>query len=74
MLTNEKEEKICKKYSARDENGRVNCRECPLIKGNPNRYDFRCKANSHFDRHKGDWIYDDWDEPFNKIVINTANK
>ena len=59
MLANDRERKICDKYSARDETGKVHCAECPLNKGDPNRYDFRCKANSHYDRHLGDWIYDD---------------
>lgn len=58
MLTTAKEETICKKYSAYDENNRVHCDECPLIKGNPKKYDFRCKANSHYNRHIHDWEYD----------------
>lgn len=58
MLTNDREKKICKKYSARDENGIVHCYECPLSKGNPDAYDFRCKANSHYDRHAGLWVMD----------------
>ena len=57
MLTNEREKRICKKYSAYV-NGKVRCGECPLIKGNPNWWDFRCKANSHYDRKEKDWVYD----------------
>lgn len=59
MLTNEREERICEKYSAQDEKGKVHCYECPLNKGNPDIYDFRCKANSHYDRHEGEWVYDE---------------
>lgn len=58
MLTNDRERKICAKYSARDKEGYVHCNECPLTKGNPKQYDFRCKANSHYDRHTGEWEYD----------------
>ena len=59
MLTNKREEKICKKYGSYDVNGRVHCNECPLSKGDPARYDFRCKANSHYNRHIGEWEYDE---------------
>lgn len=58
MLMNEKDKKICEKYSAYDEDGFVHCNECPLQKGNPKLWDFRCKANSHYDRHLRDWVYD----------------
>jgi len=57
MLTNDRERKICAKYSVRGEGGLVNCRSCPLRKGTDS-YDFRCKANSHYDRHTKDWEYD----------------
>ena len=59
MITNDRERKICKKYSARDEGGHVHCYECPLNKGNPRAWDFRCKANSHYDRHTKEWEYDE---------------
>ena len=52
MLTTEKEKRICKKYSAVGDNGKVNCKSCPLVK------DLRlclCKANSHYDRHTRRW-------------------
>ena len=42
-----------------DKNNRVHCNECPLSKGNPTQYDFRCKANSHYNRHTRAWEYDD---------------
>jgi hypothetical protein len=58
-LTSEKDKKICSKYSAYDANGRVHCFECPLSKGNSNSWDFRCKANSHYDRHTKEWEYDE---------------
>lgn len=57
MLTNDKERRICAKYSER-KNNRVNCCQCPLVKGDPRHYDFRCKANSHYDRHTKEWEYD----------------
>lgn len=58
MLTNPREQKICDKYSKRDVDGYVHCKECPLTKGDANYYDFRCKANSHYDRHTKEWEYD----------------
>lgn len=62
MLTNEREKAICKKYSAHDENGFVHCDECPLSKGNPEIWDFRCKANSHYNRHTHEWEFDESEE------------
>lgn len=59
MITNKKEQKICDKYSSRDEYGKVHCYECPLSKGNSKSYDFRCKANSHYDKHTKEWVWDD---------------
>lgn len=59
MLTNDREKRICAKYSAYDENNRARCSECPLHKGNFEMWDFRCKANSHYDRHTREWEYDD---------------
>lgn len=56
MLTNEREKAICKKYSTRDIDGIVLCNICPLRKGSG--YDFRCKANSHFNRKTKEWEYD----------------
>lgn len=58
MLTNDREKRICAKYSTYDENNKVHCLECPLHKGNFEMWDFRCKANSHYDRHTGEWEYD----------------
>ena len=58
MILSEKDKKICKKYSAYDETGHVHCNECPLLKGDPDSYDFRCKANSSYNRHTKEWEYD----------------
>lgn len=58
MLT-DKQVKICRKYSARDENGKVHCRECPLVVSETF---FMCRANSHYDRHTRNWEYDYEDE------------
>ena len=55
MLTNDRERKICEKYSARDEYGFVHCKECPLVKDIAH---ILCKANSHYNRHTGQWVYD----------------
>lgn len=55
-LTNDREKKICAKYSARDDNGKVHCNICPLIKS---WRETMCKANSHYDRHNKEWVLDD---------------
>lgn len=62
MITSKRDAKICSKYGAYDEHGFVHCSECPLVKGNPYDHDFRCKANSHYNRHSGEWEYDDDEE------------
>ena len=64
MITNERERKTCEKYSEYDETGRVNCNKCPLRKGHGS-YDFRCKANSHYNRKTREW---EWDEVKEEIV------
>lgn len=56
-LTNKREKAICKKYSTYDETDHVHCSSCPLRKGQGN-YDFRCKANSHYNRQIKEWEYD----------------
>ena len=58
-LTNKREEAICREYRAYDETGHVHCYECPLNKRTSDFYDFRCKANSHYNRHTKEWEYDD---------------
>lgn len=57
MIKSVKDKKICAKYSARDSSGFVHCKECPLNKAK-GKYDFRCKANSHYDRKEKDWVLD----------------
>ena len=57
MLTNNKERVICARHKKRDVKGEVHCFECPLRKGT-GKYDFRCKANSSYNRKKRDWVYD----------------
>lgn len=58
MITTDREQKICDKYSIRDDEGYVHCFECPLWKGTGT-YDFRCKGNSHYNKHTGEWEYDE---------------
>lgn len=59
MITSKREQKICDKYSAYDETDHVHCNECPLSKGDSHSYDFRCKANSHYDKHTKKWEYNE---------------
>ena len=58
MLTNDRERKICERYSKYDDKNKVHCFECPLRIAEYSN-DFRCKANSHYDRHFREWVYDD---------------
>ena len=57
MITNERDCKTCEKYRERDDEGKVHCSECPL-RIREALYDFRCKANSHYDRKAKEWEYD----------------
>ena len=61
-LTTKRERAICKKYSAYDETGHVHCKECPLIKGDVTSYDFRCKANSYYDRKTREWVFNEGED------------
>ena len=61
MITNKRDQKICDKYSQTDENGKVRCKECPLSKSKGS-YDFRCNANSHYNRKEQEWEPDYWEE------------
>lgn len=63
MKLSARDQKICDKYSARDDKGLVHCCECPLRKGSSS-YDFRCKANSHYDRKQHEWEYDNVKEVY----------
>lgn len=58
MITNDRGRRVCEKYSRRDETGRVHCNSCPL---KVDAEDLMCKANSHWDRHKREWV-PDWVE------------
>ena len=58
MLTTDRERRICAKYSTYDDTGHVHCWECPLHKGNFELWDFRCKANTHYDAKEKEWVYD----------------
>lgn len=59
MLKNDKEREICDKYSARDENGKVHCKECPLnLCEKTGRPYGDCKAIMHYDRARREWVYD----------------
>ena len=53
MLTNEREKRICKKYSEWVDGGFVRCFECPLVRGY-----LICKAIAHYDRHTRTWERD----------------
>lgn len=56
MLKNDKERKICEKYSARDSEGLVHCSDCPLSKDHERGM---CKAVAHYDRHRKEWVLDE---------------
>lgn len=55
MLTKE-QAKICRKYSTRDKDGLVHCKECPLV---IDRDGHTCRAFMHYDRHKREWVPDE---------------
>ena len=61
-LTNDRERRICARYSAYDENNRVHCEDCPL---NYKHYDgmvrTECKAIMHYDRHRREWAPDEYE-------------
>jgi len=59
MLTNERDKRICDKYSRRDKAGRVHCCECPLAISNSN---LMCKANAHYNRKTREWEFDEFEE------------
>lgn len=60
-MTKEQKEKICRKFSTRDAEGKVHCKECPLVVGDPNHYDFRCQMNSKYNRKTKELEYIDHD-------------
>ena len=67
-LTTEREKKICDKYGARDDTGHVHCNECPLQKGDSRFWDFRCKANSSYNRHTREWELE-WNQQIDEVEI-----
>lgn len=64
-LTSERDKAVCAKYSTRDSEGFVHCNECPL--NLEDRWDMplACKATHHYDRHRKEWVLDDWEESTN---------
>lgn len=54
------DQSICDKYGKYDENYKVHCNECPLRITEELR-DYRCKANSHYNRKTKEWEYDESD-------------
>lgn len=56
MLTSERRKNICRKYSARDNDGRVHCSDCLLV---VDRKYHMCKSNSHYDRKLKEWVPDE---------------
>lgn len=53
------EQRICDEYSAPDAlTGKVHCHECPLRIGNPDLWDFRCRANSVYNPETNDFEID----------------
>lgn len=57
MLLTEHDRKTCQKYGAHDAHGRVHCYECPL-RVNVDYSDVACKAVSHYDDEKRQWVSD----------------
>lgn len=51
MLT-DRQQKICEKYSARGEDGKVRCSECPLVIDNEYHM---CKANCTYNPKTREW-------------------
>lgn len=56
MLSNERQRRICTKYSARDHEGLVHCNECPLVISVAW---CMCHANSHYDPNECEFVPDD---------------
>lgn len=60
MKLTKEEKAICRQYSARQADGFVRCRECPLavdIQG------MVCKATCH-QTEDGEWVPDGWEEEY----------
>lgn len=58
MLKSDKDKRICDKYGRYDSEHKTRCNICPLRVG-AGSYDFRCKANSHYDRKTKEWEFDE---------------
>ena len=56
MLRNDKEKAICEKYSAKDQNGKVHCSDCPLV---VSAAALMCKATAHYNYRRKEWVFDD---------------
>lgn len=56
MLTTDREKNICKKYGARDPEGKVHCLECPLNYSDDE--GIKCKATCHFSKRTHKWELD----------------
>lgn len=52
-----KEKRICDKYSQKDGWGLTHCNECPNRLGGVENWDFRCKANSFYNKHTKEWEF-----------------
>ena len=59
-LKNERERRICAKYSAVDSFGNVHCCDCPLnyMHFKSDMPEMTCKAFMTWDRHKREWVQD----------------
>ena len=62
MLKTKREQAICDKYSALDQNKRVHCNQCPLNLSDKLNGEIGCKATHHYDKKLKDWVPDDWQE------------
>lgn len=60
-LTNEREKRICARYSTAGEDGKVKCLTCPLnyINYGTDMPPMTCKAIMHYDRHRREWVDDE---------------
>ena len=57
MLKTARDKRTCAKYSAKDENGKVHCHECPLA-----HYGLMCKATAHYNRKTREYELDEEDK------------
>ena len=57
MITTERDKRICDRYRFIGADGYVHCKECPLRRVH-DKYNFMCKANSHYNHKTKEWEYD----------------